>query len=85
MVWGETWHEGRIVERWWNGSWGRLTRRDIWLRTDDHRWRVEVRQGDADARLWYRWYTDEADARRFVTELKDRGALEWTDLTDLVA
>jgi hypothetical protein len=25
-----------IVYHWWNGSWGSMTRRDVWLETLDH-------------------------------------------------
>jgi hypothetical protein len=31
----------KIVCRPWNGQYGRLVRRDIWLYTDDQVWRVE--------------------------------------------
>jgi hypothetical protein len=31
--------------RWWNGSWGRMARRDIWLLSDGRLWRVRGRLG----------------------------------------
>jgi hypothetical protein len=37
-----------LIERWWNGRWGRLARRDIWLKRSTT-WRLEARQGDGDS------------------------------------
>jgi len=38
------WH---AVEHWWNGSWGTMTRRDVWLEAGDHQvFRVRWRGGD---------------------------------------
>src|SRR5438105_9550728 len=31
----------RLVERWWNGTYGRLARRDLWLWQGDTSWTVE--------------------------------------------
>jgi hypothetical protein len=43
-----------LLVHWWNGSWGRLTRRDVWLeQLDDGRLRVRWRGGawrDRDGR-----------------------------------
>jgi hypothetical protein len=36
-----------LVGRWWNGRWGRLARRDVWLRRRTV-WEVEARQGEND-------------------------------------
>lgn len=75
----------RVVGRWWNGSYGRLTRRDVWLKVDGPVWRVQARKGDADANLWSRDYLDEAAAREMVTTLLERGGGPngWRDLTSL--
>lgn len=35
-------------KHWWNGKWGRLARRDVYLRTDADRWHVEQRAGGAE-------------------------------------
>ncbi len=46
-----------VMERrkhWWNGTWGRLARRDIYLFEDGGRWSVEAREGGAEGRS--RWY-----------------------------
>lgn len=68
----------RLVEHWWNGNWGHLFRRDIWLRTDGTVWRVEVRRGEAEV---FRDYDAEDDARAQVAELlRERGP--WQRLRD---
>jgi hypothetical protein len=50
---------------WWNGSWGRLGRRDIYLYEDGGQWWVEARTGGAEGRS--RWFEhadqDSADDR----------------------
>ncbi len=53
------------VGRWWNGTWGRLSRRDVYLRTGPV-WEVEARQGgvDGSSRTWR--FDSEAEARAFV-------------------
>ena len=35
-------------KHWWNGRWGRLARRDVFLRVDADRWYVEQRAGGAE-------------------------------------
>jgi hypothetical protein len=35
-------------KHWWNGKWGRLARRDVYLRTDADQWYVEQRTGGAE-------------------------------------
>jgi hypothetical protein len=35
----------QLVQRWWNGRFGRLARRDIWLEQDTT-WQVRSRKGD---------------------------------------
>ena len=71
-----------LVERWWNGRWGRLARRDVWLKKDIS-WRVEARQGDGDAQIWSHDYPTEADARAALKAMIERtgGAGEWRRLT----
>ena len=43
----------QLAQRWWNGRYGRLARRDIWLEQHEV-WRVRVRKGDGDSptRTW---------------------------------
>jgi hypothetical protein len=49
---------GELVERWWNGRFGRLARRDLWLYRSTT-WRVESREGDADSRRGNTWTYDD--------------------------
>lgn len=72
-----------VVGRWWNGRFGRIARRDVWLERDV-RWRVRARQGDGDSPVWVRECANEAAARQLVDELLARGADEWRDLTAAV-
>ena len=54
-----------VMERrkhWWNGTWGRLGRRDVYLYEDAGHWLVEARDGGAEGRSrWYEFH-DETDA-----------------------
>lgn len=50
-----------VVERWWNGSWGTMSRRDVWLRTNGETWQVGVRDGHTEGTLRY---PDETRARQ---------------------
>lgn len=61
----------RNVERWWNGSFGRLARRDIWLRTtdDDGRWDVWIRDGGTEGRNSHTEYETEQEARTALQKL----------------
>jgi len=48
-------------KHWWNGTWGRLARRDVYLFEDAGKWRVEGREGGAEGRS--RWYEfDDVDS-----------------------
>lgn len=50
-------------KHWWNGRWGRLARRDVFLRVDADRWHVEQRAGGAEgvSRFYEYDSCDEAD------------------------
>ena len=69
--------------RWWNGRFGRMVRRDIWLLTDGSTWRVEARTGDADSGKWHHDYADERQARGVIAGMIERtgGPAEWRDLS----
>jgi hypothetical protein len=56
-------------KHWWNGTWGRLVRRDLYLYEDGGTWLVEARLGGADGRS--RWFTcpDEDAALERVRDL----------------
>jgi len=34
-------------KHWWNGTWGRLVRRDLYLYEDGNKWTVEARLGES--------------------------------------
>jgi hypothetical protein len=73
-----------LVGRWWNGKWGRLVRRDIWL-TSESVWHVRARQGDAETGRELQWRcSTEEEARAMVERLMraDQPA-DWRDLTDV--
>ncbi|MFI7578405.1 hypothetical protein [Micromonospora sp. NPDC049497] len=58
-----------VAGRWWNGIWGRLGRRDVWL-TREVRWKVVARAGDSENGRVLRWAFDtEADALAMVKRL----------------
>jgi hypothetical protein len=67
-------------KHWWNGRWGRLARRDLFLREDGGTWHVEDRVGGADGHSrWYR-YGDEDSALDRVRALMAT-ADGWRELT----
>lgn len=72
-----------LVGRWWNGTWGRLTRRDIWLYRDGPAWLVQLRTGDSDSPVREHRFATEAQARAFVQHGIDTGGSGWKDLTRL--
>lgn len=67
--------------RWWNGIWGRLARRDIWLGRQT-RWQVRARQGDSETGREMVWsFDNETDARAMVDRLmRAEGAGTWQEL-----
>ncbi|MFE2613335.1 hypothetical protein ACFXA2_06955 [Micromonospora chalcea] len=70
--------------RWWNGSWGRMARRDIWLVSDGELWRVRGRLGgDGGQEVSYD-FTDEASACAMVERMMKTSAGTWRDLTEAI-
>jgi hypothetical protein len=70
------------VERrkhWWNGIWGRLARRDVYLFEDGGRWLVEARQGGADGQGRWSEHPDEDAALDRVRALLT-GPGRWREL-----
>ncbi|MEU7171471.1 MULTISPECIES: hypothetical protein [Micromonospora] len=58
-----------VVRRWWNGRWGRLARRDVWL-VRQTRWSVIARAGDSETGKVLRWDFDtQRDAGLMVERL----------------
>jgi hypothetical protein len=64
---------------WWNGHWGRLARRDIFVRVDGNRWYVEDRSGGVDgSSAWFDVPDEDAALDRVRTQI---GAAEgWRQL-----
>jgi hypothetical protein len=75
-----------LVGRWWNGIWGQLARRDIWLYSETV-WHVHAREGDTGNSHELKWsYPDEGPARAMVDRLiRAPGPGEWRDLTEVSA
>lgn len=65
---------------WWNGSWGRLARRDVFLYRDGGRWIVQAREGGADGRSAWREHSSESAARDHVARLLSPGD-GWRELS----
>lgn len=63
----------------WNGTWGRLARRDVYLYEDGGRWWVEAREGGAEGRSRWDDFTDEDAALARVLVLLDQPG-QWTEL-----
>ncbi|GGR87326.1 hypothetical protein GCM10010169_34450 [Micromonospora fulviviridis] len=58
-----------VVRRWWNGVWGRLTRRDVRL-VRQTRWTVMARAGDTESGNVLRWeFGSEPQALEMVDRL----------------
>lgn len=52
-------------KHYWNGSWGRLARRDILVYENGGQWILEVRVGGADGRSrWFEYDGEEAAQHR---------------------
>jgi hypothetical protein len=52
--------------QWWNGRWGRLARREIFLAPVDGRWVVELRRGGEGGRSRTRTFGSEGEALDWV-------------------
>jgi hypothetical protein len=52
-----------LVALWWNGTGGRLTRRDVWL-AREVRWHVVAIAGDSETGDALRWEFDTEDEAR---------------------
>jgi hypothetical protein len=78
---------GEVMEtrgRWWNGQWGRLARRDIWLTHDGQHWRVRGREGGDEGREVNYQFDQEWAARAMVDRMMKASAGNWRDITKLL-
>jgi hypothetical protein len=70
-----------MVSHWWNGTWGRLARLDVYLRMERPRWEVELREGGAEGRS-HRWTFDsETEAAAFVERALAAKQTDWKKMT----
>jgi hypothetical protein len=67
-------------KHWWNGTWGRLARRDVYLFEDGGTWHVEAREGGAEGRSRWYTFTDEDTAMDCVRGLLVQPG-DWRELT----
>jgi len=67
-------------KHWWNGKWGRLTRKDVYLRVSGDQWYVEERSGGADGVSHFFECANE-DAALDVIRAKLGGPDEWRELS----
>jgi hypothetical protein len=79
-----------LIERWWNGKWGTMGRRDIWVWRDGDTWRVRGRQrgeGGPEVNYEYTGVLAEPQARRMSQALRESPAGnkdQWRDITDAI-
>jgi hypothetical protein len=73
----------RVVRHWWNGQWGRLGRRDVYIRSDNGRvFEVEVRQGGAEGRAWLALFDTLDDAEAEADKHLHHEQDTWRDVSD---
>jgi hypothetical protein len=70
----------QLVKRWWNGRFGRIARRDVWLEREEI-WHVKARNGDGDSPVKAWVYPDRNQAEAMVQRLLPTGGDDWKDLT----
>jgi hypothetical protein len=75
----------QLVQRWWNGRFGRLARRDVWLE-EGTVWQVRARKGDGDSRIKTWTFTNRTEADALVQRLLAVEPVDgWRDITDISA
>ena len=67
-------------KHWWNGKWGRIARKDVYLRVSGDQWYVEQRAGGADGVSHFFEYDSEDSALETVRALLI-GPDEWRELS----
>lgn len=79
----DVWERRRdLVERWWNGKYGRLARKEVRVYHEvAERWTVEVAAGELDdARVKAVQFADERSAREYATHCRDAVPDNWKSL-----
>ena len=67
-------------KHWWNGKWGRIARKDIFLRVSGDQWYVEQRTGGADGVSTFVEF-DSEDAALDSVRASLAGPEEWRELS----
>ncbi|MEV6350621.1 hypothetical protein [Actinoplanes sp. NPDC051851] len=67
-------------KHWWNGKWGSLARKDVFLRVSGDQWYVEQRAGGSDGTSHFFEYDDEDTALDTVRALL-AGTDDWRELS----
>ena len=67
-------------KHWWNGKWGRIARKDIFLRVSGDQWYVEQRTGGGDGVSTFVEFNSEEAALDAVRALL-AGPEEWRELS----
>lgn len=68
------------LRHWWNAQWGRIGRRDIYLRVDGNQWYVEAREGGSEGRSRWWEFDGEDEALELVRALM-AGDEDWREIT----
>jgi hypothetical protein len=71
---------GTVVRHWWNGNYGRLSRRDVYVRTDGSGFELELREGGSEGRTWKRVYDELWQADEEAGRHRDP-AMSWRDIS----
>lgn len=67
-------------KHWWNGKWGRLARRDVFLRVDADQWHVERRAGGAEG-VSHRYLFENEDQAYEAVRALLAGPDQWRELS----
>jgi len=67
-------------KHWWNSRWGRIARKDVYLRVDGDRWFVEAREGGADGHSRW-WEVGDEDRALEIVEGLLAGSSDWREIT----
>lgn len=67
-----------LIERWWNGSFGTMTRKEVRLSMESPKWTVEIQRGSIERDKMTSWtFDDEAQARAFLARCIETGGEGW--------
>ncbi|GAB7049024.1 hypothetical protein [Catenuloplanes indicus] len=67
-------------KHWWNGKWGRIARKDVFLRVNGDTWHVEARAGGAEGVSRFFEFGGEDEALEAVRAMLN-GPGTWRELS----